>query len=379
MVRGALIAGALAIIGLGAGCGGWRAAPPAATPSAGPASLEVVRSARDDRHAATLRVLTYNVAALPPPIEFGRAEALREIGDRLGAMRARGAAPHVVFLQEAFIDGAVESLIARAGYAHVARGPDAVHPAPPRSGALGAPMRLRGEGVGKLVGGGLLILSDFPIVETRAFAYGDCAGTDCLANKGVLFARIHPPGAPEPIDMFTTHLNSQRSAKAPLARTHAAHALQIAAMERFVGEAHIPGRAMIFGGDFNMKRSPVRFRHSAPSEPYAIARYYCAIPGSACDTADLGETERGWRDTQDLQGFHDGARIRVRPTRLALLFDRAAPDALSDHSAYLVDYEISWRAGEDAAKPALRLAQARDGRLRVFQAAALNRSSERLQ
>src|SRR3546814_6089793 len=49
-----------------------------------------------------LSVMTYNVAGLPWPLAKKGPEALHAIGERLSLMRARGCAPGVVVLQEAF-------------------------------------------------------------------------------------------------------------------------------------------------------------------------------------------------------------------------------------------------------------------------------------
>lgn len=319
-------------------------APP---PGAGPAPLEVRIDPETGERTASLRVMTYNIAGLPAPLKAGRAEAIARIGDSLAEMRAAGTAPHVVLIQEGFMDAPMAELIARAGYAHVARGPDAALPAPARDAGMRGAQRLRGEGLGKALGSGLYILSDFPILETRMAAYGDCAGVDCLANKGAMVAQVALPGAPAPIAVANTHMNAKKKSLAPLARAHLAHRLQVAAMDRLVRDSRRPGQALIFGGDFNMRRSEERWSGSVPPAPYAFARYYCAEIDWRCDASGLSLTEAGLRDTQDLQGFHDGAEMRVRPQRLAILYDKTRPGALSDHSAYLVDYRISWGGAPD--------------------------------
>src|SRR4051794_12601604 len=77
-----------------------------------------------------LSVLTYNVHGLPWPLASGRNPAFVEIATRLRALRAAGAQPHVVVLQEAFT-GAAKSIGAEAGYPFVLIGPSASDRAAP--------------------------------------------------------------------------------------------------------------------------------------------------------------------------------------------------------------------------------------------------------
>jgi hypothetical protein len=157
-----------------------------------------------DEASVTIRVMTWNVEGLPLPIRFGRAHALEEIGDALASMRARGEAPHILLIQEGFMRKPMERLISRSGYAYVSRGPRAGDDAAGSAQEMGEPWRLRGEGLGKVLDGGLYILSDFPILDTQTEAFAPCAGFDCLANKGVMLARIRIPGAPDPLAVLNT-------------------------------------------------------------------------------------------------------------------------------------------------------------------------------
>lgn len=56
--------------------------------------------------------------------------------------------------------------------------------------------------------GGLLLLSKYPIVNSHQTIYRQCAGEDCLTNKGALHARIAVPGHPVEYDVFITHMQS---------------------------------------------------------------------------------------------------------------------------------------------------------------------------
>jgi len=57
----------------------------------------------------------------------------------------------------------------------------------------------------EVMGGGLLLLSRHPIVARAQSLYRQCSGDDCLANKGVLHARVEPRGHPCTVDVFLTH------------------------------------------------------------------------------------------------------------------------------------------------------------------------------
>ncbi len=73
---------------------------------------------------------------------------------------------------------------------------------------------MMGEGWGKLMGGGLHILSDDPLARVEHLAFAHCAGYDCLANKGVMLVNVAVPGIPGGLDVVNTHMNSKAAAKA---------------------------------------------------------------------------------------------------------------------------------------------------------------------
>ncbi len=53
--------------------------------------------------------------------------------------------------------------------------------------------------------GGLLVLSKHAILQHHQLVYSNCAGADCLANKGVIHIRVQPPSALTPYDIFYSH------------------------------------------------------------------------------------------------------------------------------------------------------------------------------
>lgn len=204
-----------------------------------------------------LSVMTYNIKGLPWPIALGRGEALMRIGERLVTLRRAGRQPHILLLQEAFSAEAA-ALATQAGYRHVAFGPDSALRTQARPGAadiayLQSARWDRGEQMGKSLGSGLMILSDYPIMGTDRMAFPDfaCAGFDCMANKGVLIAHLDVPGT-GPVSIVNAHLNARTAAMVPVGRTQQAFGRQVDLMADFVAR-HVPqGQAAILGGDMNI-------------------------------------------------------------------------------------------------------------------------------
>lgn len=209
-----------------------------------------------------LSLLTYNVSGLPWPLGLDRPAKLAQIADRLAALRATGRAPQVVVLQEAFSPEA-EAIARRAGYRYTAFGPTSASPQPER-GYTRPGMVLKGEGLGPMLSSGLILMSDFRISHVRrtAFPVGACAGYDCLANKGILAARIALPGVETPVEIVTTHFNSGNPSGQPEPVNRIAFNRQLEALHRFVADDVAVAKnapvVRIFAGDFNMGHSPAR-------------------------------------------------------------------------------------------------------------------------
>jgi endonuclease/exonuclease/phosphatase family metal-dependent hydrolase len=285
-----------------------------------------------------ISVLTYNVKGLPWPVAPGRAKALKAIGAELAALRREGRQPDVVLLQEGF-RSEVADLVQASGYAYWAEGPrrGAQPPAEARRHGVRASLRyaLSGEGLGKLTGGGLHVLSDLPIVKVESRPYAACAGFDCLANKGAMLVRVALNGVPVEVDLVNTHLNSRRAAKVPLARSLAAHNRQTEELLDFIADNASAERPLLVGGDFNVKNAPDRYYHKAAERPFTVVSEYCA-QGGACVQPARGE--RPWLASQDLQAFAGP----VRPLAAGHAFDGRAGARLSDHDGYVVRYRLSW-------------------------------------
>ncbi|MFN3945051.1 MAG: endonuclease/exonuclease/phosphatase family protein [Allosphingosinicella sp.] len=342
-----------------AGCAGMPG-PRAERCVASDAMPDIVVDPATGEHMTTLSVLIYNVEGLPWPARSNRGYRLDEIARQLAQLRAEGRAPQVVLLQEAFTRRAARIPV-EAGYPNYVRGPTRSERLSRAEMAEEAP-RLpgrrsfrRGERFGTFLSSGLAAASDFPILAhwTEPFHRRECAGYDCLANKGVMMVRVWLPGVPAPVDIFNTHLNSRRSTGVPEERSLAAHRLQTDRGAEFIDRYRDPANPLIFGGDFNMAEAPDRMVHFFDRKPWPIVHHWCLVVARDCQIKMSWDGDEPWMDTQDLQGFDQGERVRIRPIRIEAMFDepwRGAP--LADHDGLLVTYRLSWSA--DAAPPPSR-------------------------
>lgn len=307
-----------------------------------PAAVATLPARAVTQPASGLSVMTYNVKGLPFPAAYGRAEKLAEIGKRLAALRRSGRQPDVILLQEAFTPEA-KAIAAAAGYAHVAVGPQAAD-APARTddgfGTDGS--WLKGEAMGKWVDSGLMILSDYPIVQTRrmAFPADMCAGYDCLAAKGVLLAWVQVPGRERPIAIADTHLNARKASGVAIDRANTAYVRQVAATRAFI-RAHVSPRSdLIFGGDFNTGHDQSRIAAEAADGGIIkgadeATRVAVMMAGASAVPAVI--IDRG----KDKQYFRAGTDGRLKLRRIEVPFGSPhSGSTLSDHLGYVADYAL---------------------------------------
>ena len=210
----------------------------------------------------------------------------------------------------------------------------------------------KGETEGKYVGSGLQILSDYPILRVRrtVFPAFDCAGFDCLANKGALLVRIAPPGAAYPVDILTTHLNSRRASGAPDDRSIYAYVQQVALLTDFIRREHDPQYPLIVAGDFNVGAAPGR-REALLGQ---VRSQW--VPGATVQDA-LGEFRRqggvlgsdgevALARARDWQFYASGSAAGLVLDGISIPFGHEPSGAtLSDHIGYIGRYRVFEGAG----------------------------------
>lgn len=332
---------------------GW-ASPVAAAPDSSPQGRrpDIWLSPDGKTASITLDVLTYNIEGVPR--RAGRARQLREIGARLDALRKSEDGPDIVLFQELF-SSAARAGVERAAYPALVAGPSRTQrrTLPAWGDRRGHKWR-KGEWGLHLVGSGLAISSVYPIVEhaSEPFSRRACAGLDCLSNKGALFASVSIPGVPDGLDVFNTHMNAQGASRVPSRRHMPVHRAQVRELSDFMTQRHDPRRPVILGGDFNMRRSELRFETFQSSQPLQLVHQYCREEAGLCEVEMSWDGDAPWLDTQDLQLFRSGARVDIRPVHAAAMFDgRPDSPALSDHDGFRVVYRLSWSlvpGGRDA-------------------------------
>lgn len=303
----------------------------------------------DGRSAMNISVLIYNVEGLPWPARKNRKEKLLQIGAELKRLRDSGEGPDVVMLQEAFTKSAVE-IAKTSGYENVVAGPARSFKRQEEGAEIPREFkkkrkRFRGERFGKFLDSGIYILTDHTVVSYAKdpFSRRACAGFDCLANKGILFARIQLEGVPEALDLFTTHMNSQKASGVKITRANQAHEYQVDEISIFLDAYRDKNNPFVFAGDFNMGNNLSRLLYFTYKQPHNIVRHYCTVIVQDCDVEMSWDGDAPWLDTQDLQFFGKGKNVNLRPIHVQAVFDEeSAAGKLSDHDGYLVTYRLTW-------------------------------------
>ncbi|PME47668.1 endonuclease [Vibrio lentus] len=96
--------------------------------------------------------------------------------------------------------------------------------------------------------GGVITYSKYPIVEQAQHVFDNCRGTDCAADKGVLYTKIIKDS--RPYHLFNLHLGSWNSREHRNIRM-----LQVGEILAFVEQLDLPdNEPVIFGGDFNIAK-----------------------------------------------------------------------------------------------------------------------------
>ncbi|CAI5710544.1 unnamed protein product [Peronospora destructor] len=102
----------------------------------------------------------------------------------------------------------------------------------------------------RLIDGGLLILSRYPIVERDQLAYSHGSGSDGMCAKGVIYARIQlSPDLSDSLHVFTTHTQSGDNHK-----EYSIRLAQLQEMHQFIAKTirNDSGVPVLITGDFNL-------------------------------------------------------------------------------------------------------------------------------
>lgn len=96
--------------------------------------------------------------------------------------------------------------------------------------------------------GGVFIASRFPILQSAQIVFDDCDGSDCLASKGVMYAKINKQG--RIIHLFGTHTQAWTSSN-----NIATRILQLKQLQNFISSLNIPtNEIVLIGGDLNVDK-----------------------------------------------------------------------------------------------------------------------------
>jgi endonuclease/exonuclease/phosphatase family metal-dependent hydrolase len=290
----------------------------------------------------TLKVAQYNVQFVTP-WRFGTVSRKHwpNTTARARAIGAELACFDIVALNETINDArrgeifaAMEQAAAACGrpsrlaggrYFAVLAGPE---PAAPSLAGLAA--WLTGDAALAWLGDEVALASRLPVVASAQMAYSTARGSDALAAKGVLHARLRHGDAPggEALDLFVTHLQANHAD---------IRARQIAELAAFIRERSDPTLPAILLGDLNIDGSAAA-RVDSGAEYHGMLRALAALgfrdPGQA-----LGGTDSWQRRRIDYMLLRS-ARLAVAHLRTEQ-FDDLLVRALSDHAALTA--ELRWR------------------------------------
>jgi len=170
-----------------------------------------------------LNVLAYNTYMLTPPIALSdQGTRAQHIDDAVHDFDA-------ILIQEVFDNSARATLLEQLAPEY-----------PYQTAVVDLPNLLED--------GGIMIVSRWPIEYSRQMTWNDCNTPDCLANKGVMYARINKLG--KKYHLFSTHQQAFNGNDDIAVRN-----LQMQQFSAFIDAQNIPlDEAVIFGGDMNVDK-----------------------------------------------------------------------------------------------------------------------------
>jgi endonuclease/exonuclease/phosphatase family metal-dependent hydrolase len=268
-----------------------------------------------------LRVATFNVWGIPPPIGKQVQWRMGRIGERLGSLDL-----DVIAFQEVWMDQSRRRLVRgarRAGFDHIWFNPD-------EPGA-----------------GGLVVASRFPIeaADFKQYALPWAATRprqlNYFAGRGFVDLRVHTPAGP--VRLLNTHLHSQSTTY---------RVAQVIELAERIAEVDEPLFAL---GDFN-------FRDRFPE--YTIWRGLTGMRDAATEAGNPEPTAfpgnplrpRPAPKRIDYVFVRGDSRSALRCVRCRRVFDEfierdGRPSAYSDHAGVLAEVRVEERRGSPAWLP----------------------------
>lgn len=267
-----------------------------------------------EHSAATLRVLTYNIKGLPPLIAPGWGNArLEVIAQRLAERLSKNNGPDIIVLQEVFTDAA-KAVVPQSSYPFSSEGPT-------RNGTD------TGGDFQKFFGGGIFILSRYPVLEAGQINYlkGVCATWDCQANKGIQYIKISVPGVKDKVTVFNTHMQSGSS-------YDQVRVDQMDTMAKYLLANHKEDELLIFGGDFNTSPERASFTVLKDTIKAQTAGEFCVNNSTSCRLLNDSTTEDVFGKAIDHIFFKGTENYSIVPLTTERNFKEIFDDkTLSDH------------------------------------------------
>jgi endonuclease/exonuclease/phosphatase family metal-dependent hydrolase len=164
---------------------------------------------------------------------------------------------------------------------------------------------------------------------------------------------VRIPGAPSPVDIVTTHLNSRQHSGVSDERSLYAYRRETAFLSTFINQWHDPADPLIVAGDFNAGRAQPRW--SALRQAIASWRGGAPFQDAISEVARL-RLARGaplpddmhaiLRRAEDWQFFTSGRNAALGALAVRIPFGRE-PDGgqLSDHIGYTALYRLGPETG----------------------------------
>lgn len=267
-----------------------------------------------------LRVLSYNVHGLPVPFTNNQ-ERFSIMGKELGDQRKSGVAPHIVVLQEAFIDR-TQDIAKYSGYPYVVYGP------------AGKSLKLSS---------GLIVLSEYPLQQKQEIIYTKCISWDCLARKGAVHVSANIPEVPVPVEIITSHLNSDpdNDKSTTEKQTMDVRLFQIDQFIDLIRPYFDRGSILIAAADYNVNYKQQDYEKIIQQSGLKDAEEYC-LNTLLCggDKTDATYTT----DNVDFQFFGSThSDITITPVYFAKTFKQIYKgETLSDHLGLELHYDLSW-------------------------------------